>query len=151
MKSKIKYCGLLVLLVAVWLPCEAKNMNMAVVVDKSNATANVAAADLAKILQSTTRKWPDGKTITVVMRDLSLPEMQQALQRLYKMSPDEFRNFVVSRKGNFITADSDENVLKLVETTPGAVGLVDVYSITGRVNVMKVDGKLPLEQGYALR
>jgi ABC-type phosphate transport system substrate-binding protein len=133
----------------VWIPCEAKNM--AVVVDKANVTANVAAADLAKIFQSTTRKWPDGKTITVVMRDPSLPEMQQALQHLYKMSPDELKSFVATHKGSFITADSDENLLKLVETTPGAVGLVDVYSITSHINVVKVDGKLPLEQGYALR
>jgi hypothetical protein len=149
MKSRTIYCGLLALLVMAWLPCEAKNM--AVVVDKGNITANVAAADLAKILQSATRKWPDGKTIIVVMRDLSLPEVQQALQHLYKMSPDELKSFVAMHKGNFVTADSDESLLKLVETTPGAVGLVDVYSITSRINVVKVDGKLPLEQGYVLR
>ena len=149
MKSRTIYCGLLALLVMAGLPCEAKNM--AVVVDKTNITANVATADLAKILQSATKKWPDGRTITVVIRDPSLPEVQQALQRLYKMSPDDLKSFVALHKGNFITADSDESLLKLVETTPGAVGLVDVYSITSRVNVIKVDGKLPLEQGYALR
>ena len=125
MRSKIKYCSLLVLLGTVWIPCEAKNM--AVVVDKANGTANVAGADLIKIFQSTTRRWPDGKTITVVMRDPSLPEVQQALQRLYKMSPDELKSFVALHKGNFITADSDESLLKLVETTPGALGLVDVH------------------------
>jgi hypothetical protein len=38
-----------------------------------------------------------------------------------------------------------------VEAIPGAVGLVDVYSINSRVNVLKVDGKLPLEQGYFLQ
>src|SRR5205807_7659548 len=147
--SKSKYFSLLLLFVFGWIPCEAKNM--AVVVDKSNFTANISAAELTRILQSTTRKWPDGKTITVVMRDMSLPEMQQALQHLYKMSPDEFRDFVMAHKGSFITAESDDALLKLVETTPGAVGLVDVYSITSHINVMKVDGKLPLEQGYALR
>src|SRR5229473_720280 len=119
MKLKLKHCCLVVFLGVIWIPCEAKNM--AVVVDKANVTANVAAADLVKIFQSTTRKWPDGKTITVVMRDPSLPEMQQALQHLYKMSADEFRSFVSTHKGSFITADSDESLLKLVETTPGAV------------------------------
>jgi len=38
-----------------------------------------------------------------------------------------------------------------VESIPGAIGLVDVYSITSRVNVVKVDGRLPLEQGYLLK
>src|SRR6185312_6833830 len=34
---------------------------------------------------------------------------------------------------------------------PGGLGVVDVYSITSTINVLKVDGKLPLEQGYPLR
>jgi len=48
MKRKTIYCSLLALLVAACLPCEAENM--AIVVDKANVTANVAGADLAKIL-----------------------------------------------------------------------------------------------------
>jgi hypothetical protein len=28
---------------------------------------------------------------------------------------------------------------------------VDVYSINSRINVLKIDGKLPLEAGYLLR
>jgi ABC-type phosphate transport system substrate-binding protein len=148
MKSNLRYCGLLLVLMLGWLPSEAKSM--AVVVDKANATSNLTAIDLIKILQASNRKWPDGKNVTVVMRDPNSPEMQQFLQRLYKMSPDEVKTFLASHKGTFVTAESDEILIKLVESTPGAVGLVDVYSITSHINVLKVDGKLPLEQGYAL-
>jgi hypothetical protein len=49
-----------------------------------------------------------------------------------------------------VVVESDEAVLKKVESVPGAVGLVDVYSISGGVTVLKVSGKLPLEPGYAL-
>jgi hypothetical protein len=45
---------------------------------------------------------------------------------------------------------SDELVLTLVDTNPGAVGIVNVYSINSRVKVLKVDGKLPMEPGYLL-
>lgn len=140
---------LIVLLVCAWIPCEAKHM--AVVVNKANSTDNVTAADLAKILQVNTKKWADGKNITIVLRDPSSPETQEALQRLFKMSQAEVSTFVQNHKSNFIAVDTDEALLKIVETTPGAVGLVDVYSITSRINVVKVDGKLPLEQGYLLR
>lgn len=140
---------MLVLLVCAWIPCEAKHM--AVVVNKANSTDNVTAADLAKILQVNTKKWADGKNITIVLRDPSSPETQEALQRLFKMSQAEVSTFVQNHKSNFIAVDTDEALLKIVETTPGAVGLVDVYSITSRINVVKVDGKLPLEQGYLLR
>jgi len=50
-----------------------------------------------------------------------------------------------------IIVRSEDDLLKSVEAIPGAVGLVDVYSINSRVNVLKVDGKLPLEQGYFLK
>ena len=47
--------------------------------------------------------------------------------------------------------DSDEELLKAVEVTPGAVGVVDVYSINSAVKVLRIDGKLPFDVGYALK
>jgi hypothetical protein len=44
--------------------------------------------------------------------------------------------------------DSDEEVLTYILITPGAVGLVDVRSVNGRVTVVRVDGKVPMEDGY---
>ena len=49
-----------------------------------------------------------------------------------------------------IVVASDEALVEKVESTPGTVGLVDVYSITGGVNVLRASGKLPLEPGYPL-
>lgn len=123
---------------------------MAVVVNKGNSTDNVTSVDLSKIFQANTRKWPDGKNITLVVRDPSSPDTQEALQRLYKMTQNEVKAFVDTHKSSFVIVDSDEALLKIVESTPGALGLIDVYSITSKVNVVKVDGKLPLEQGYLL-
>jgi hypothetical protein len=66
------------------------------------------------------------------------------------MTQNEVKAFVDTHKSSFVIVDSDEALLKIVESTPGALGLIDVYSITSKVNVVKVDGKLPLEQGYLL-
>jgi ABC-type phosphate transport system substrate-binding protein len=46
---------------------------------------------------------------------------------------------------------SDEDVFRTVATTPGAVGLVDVYTISSAVKVLHIDGKLPFDVGYALK
>jgi hypothetical protein len=35
-----------------------------------------------------------------------------------------------------------------VASTPGAIGFVAEHSITDRVVVVRVDGKLPMEAGY---
>ena len=46
---------------------------------------------------------------------------------------------------------SDEDVFRTVTATPGAVGLVDVYTINSAVKVLHIDGKLPFDVGYALK
>jgi hypothetical protein len=64
------------------------------------------------------------------------------------MSQSELKAFVASHKDVLTLADSDAEVLRIVETTPGAMGLVDVRSINDQVTVLKVGGKLPMEDGY---
>jgi hypothetical protein len=48
-------------------------------------------------------------------------------------------------------AGSDEELLRIVEATPGAVGIIDVYSINSSVKVLRVDGKLPFDAGYTFK
>jgi len=128
---------------------EAKQL--AVVADSENPTANVSAADLQKIFNLRTHNWPDGKAVIVVMRDPSAAEMQLVLRKLLNMTPEQASSFVQSHKGSVVLADSDEAVIRFVSTNRGAIGVVDLYSLTKDVRVVKVDGKLPVEQGYLLR
>ncbi|HYX70427.1 MAG TPA: hypothetical protein VE825_14930 [Terriglobales bacterium] len=134
------------------LPAAAKDL--AVVVHKNNPAKNVALADLTKMCKASVVKWPDGKDVFLVLRDPASPEMRLVLQKVYGMSADEVRSLITganqARKNHILIVGSDDEVIKAVETIPGAVGIVDVYSITGGVNVVKVDGKMPLEPGYAL-
>lgn len=47
--------------------------------------------------------------------------------------------------------DSDDEVMRTVDSTPGAIGIVDVYAINSSVKVLRIDGKLPFDVGYALK
>jgi ABC-type phosphate transport system substrate-binding protein len=139
-------------LVTVLLMCSAcEATQLAVVVDKANNTASLSSADLAKILKLSNSKWPDGKQVVLVLRGASGPDMQLALQKLSNMSGDQIKDLLATHKSSILIVNSEQEVLKSVSTIPGAIGLVDVYSLTSGVNVVKVDGKLPLEPGYLLR
>jgi len=129
--------------------CEAKNL--AVIVEKNNAVGGFTSADLLKVFKFGRAKWPDGKTIVLVLRDPSTPEMQAAITGLYHMQPAEFKSLLASHNKTVIIAENEDDLLKSVAAIPGAVGLVDVYSITEKVKVLRIDGKLPLEQGYPLK
>jgi hypothetical protein len=145
-----RVCALLTLLACLTVSAQAKHL--AVVVDKANTQGGVTLAELVKVFKFDSKKWPDGRNITVVMMlEPATPEMASAFEKLYHMQLDEVKALVAAHRSSVIVVTSEEQLLKSVETIPGAVGLVDVYSITSRVNVLKVDGKLPLEQGYYLK
>jgi ABC-type phosphate transport system substrate-binding protein len=130
--------------------------DMALVSNKTNTVATVGLPDLVKICKGQTNRWPDGKPVTFITRDPASAEMKLVLEKVYSMSKDEVTTLIAAANHGrvnhpaVVIANSDEELVKRVESTPGAVGLVDVYSITGGVTVLRVGGKLPLEPGYAL-
>ena len=140
---------LLLLTAGLAASCEARQL--AVIVDKTNNTGGLSTTDLTKVFKFDSHKWPDGRPVILVLRDPSTPEMKTAIEKLYHMQVDEFKALLAAHASGVIIVRSEDELLKSVEAIPGAVGLVDVYSINGRVNVLKVDGKLPLEQGYFLK
>jgi ABC-type phosphate transport system substrate-binding protein len=121
--------------------------HMAVVVNKENGVVNITSVHLAKIVKSDNRKWADGKDIILVLHKASKGEML-TLQKLNNMSERDLKSRLEARRDGVILVDSDDDVLDTVESTPGAIGLVEVRSVNNKVKVVKVDGKLPLENGY---
>ncbi len=136
---------MLAFLSACLTPCFAHHT--AVVVNKDNAVENLTSAHLAKIIRGEIKKWPDGKNIVLVLHNDSAGEVE-TLERLNKMSATEWKNFVSTHKDSILFVDSDADVLKEVQAEPGAIGFVEVHSIDNSVNVVHVDGKLPMEFGY---
>jgi ABC-type phosphate transport system substrate-binding protein len=126
-------------------PCFAHHT--AVVVNKDNAVENVSSAHLAKLTRGEIRKWPDGKNVVLVLHKQSAGETD-TLQRLNQMSIAEWKAFLAAHKDSITFVDTDSDVLKFVQAEPGAMGLIDVHSIDNSINVVHVDGKLPMESGY---
>ncbi len=131
--------------------CFVQAKQLALIADSSNSTTNLTAAAVVKIFTAQTRNWPDGKPITVVLRDPSSADMQLVLHKVFGMTLEQAHAFIQTHKESIIVAESDEAVLRYVSNNRGAIGIVDLYSLTTGVNVLKIDGKLPVEQGYMLR
>ncbi len=124
---------------------------LAVVADTANTTSNLTTAELIKIFNQHTRSWPDGKPIVLVLRDPESADMQLVLRKSLNMTPDQAREFIQEHRGAIIIAPTDDAVLRFVSSTRGAIGVIDLYSLTKGVTVLKIDGKLPVQQGYLLR
>lgn len=126
-------------------PCFAHHM--AVVVSKETAVDKMTSTQLGKVFRAETKKWSDGRPVVLVFHHASPGEMI-TLQHLNKMSPAQLQAWTAEHRDSLKLVDSDQDVLAIVESTPGAVGLVDVRSVTDRVKIVHVDGKLPMEDGY---
>jgi ABC-type phosphate transport system substrate-binding protein len=140
-----RICCLFAFIMFSLLPCFAHHM--AVVLNKDNNVGDLSSAHLAKIVRLEVRKWHDGKDVVLVLHKDSAGEMS-TLERLSKMSGNELKLFIAAHPESITPVDSDDDVLRLVATTPGALGLVDVRAINDQVKVVRVDGKLPMEDGY---
>jgi ABC-type phosphate transport system substrate-binding protein len=134
----------------------ASARDLALVSNKSNALGAITLPELVKVCKAENNHWPDGKPITFVMRSPSVPEMKIVLEKVYGMSESEVNGLIVnSNHGRpnhpaILVANSDEDLVNKVASLPGAIGVVDVYSINSSVAVVKIAGKLPLEPGYLL-
>jgi ABC-type phosphate transport system substrate-binding protein len=128
--------------------------NLAVVASASSRLQDVPLAELAKMCKGSQKTWADGKSFTLVMKDPGSADMHVAVQKLFGASSADVK--VAIAKLNETRAvvrvvENDEDLLRVVESTPGAVGILDVYAINSSVKVLRVDGKLPFDVGYALK
>ena len=128
--------------------CAARDL--AVIVNKASSVRTLTSAELGKLASASLSTWPAGAKVTFILRDPSTPAMKVAAERFFAATSDKIKAMIAANPGYFVIVKSDADVIRMVESLPGAVGLIDIYSITSSVNVVKVNGKLPLEPGYAL-
>ena len=128
--------------------------NLAVVMSTASKLSDVPLADLIKLCKGIQKAWPDGKSFTLVIKNPESPEMRVAVQKLFGDPSGDPKTAIAKLNESRVTVKivgSDEELLRVVESTPGAVGILDVYSINSSVKVLRVDGKLPFDVGYALK
>ncbi|GEM_PF-3586008 len=124
---------------------------MAVVVNTHNSTENVTRSALARIYRGEMETWEDGQRILA----LNLPIDSEIRRQFYRMvlnveptkqffkpgSPVPFKTMVMK---------SYDGIRRFVARTPNAIGYLPLSEVDDTVAVLKVDGTLPGEPGYAL-
>jgi len=130
--------------------------DVALIANKGGSVSVVTMPELVKLCKAQTNRWPDGKSVTIVVRDPGSPEMRMVLEKIYSMAPEAVNELIATANHGrmnhpaILVVSSDDELVKKVAGTPGAVGLVDVYAINSSVDVIKIGGKLPFEPGYPL-
>ena len=129
---------------------------IAVIVNKANAIEDVSSRELAAIFKMEKKFWNDGNPIYLVMQGPGSPEKEAVLKAIYKMDEQELKKFWLTEifQGTVTSFPkvivSNQSVKAFVQQAPNAVGYIDASYVDGSVKVLKIDGKLPGENGYKL-
>ena len=135
---------------------QAKQDNLAIVVNQSNPVDNLSSTELRAVFLGERSHWPNGRRITLVMMEPGQPEREAVLRDVCRMSESDFRRrflqglltgeVLVSPK----TLSTPVGVRKFVFNVPGAIGYLRPTDLDDSVKVIKIDGHLPNDADYLL-
>ena len=144
------------LLLALLQPGEASQRQVAIIVNPSNSLEALSSNELERILRLSRTRWNNGQKIYLLMQEEGSPEKKIVLRRVYRMTSDELKRFWLTKiyRGELTsfpkTLSSNESVQRFVGRVPNAIGFVDASYSDETVKVLRIDGKLPGAEGYAL-
>jgi ABC-type phosphate transport system substrate-binding protein len=130
---------------------------LAIIVHRSNPVDGVSLRELRRIFMLDTQTWPNGRKITVVLREAGQPERRQAIELICVMSELDYDRhvFLQTFRGHVGSAPrsirSASAMLRFVFNAPGAIGYVRASEVDDTTKVLRIDGLLPDDTGYPLR
>jgi len=133
------------------------DQSLAIIVNPSNPVENCSFEELRKIFMGEKSHWPNGRRITLVMLDPTLPERKVVLREIYNMSEKDLNNHFIQGvfSGGVLappkTLASAAEVRKFVFNVPGAIGYVKGTDVDPSVKILRIDGRLPDDKDYRLR
>ncbi len=125
---------------------------IAIITNKRNGINNLKHSSLAKIFMGRVDKWPDGQRIFVVDRT---PDSKIRFQ-FYKITLDSkpTKRFLKPKSPIYfkpMVLKTDMSTSKFISRIPNAIGYIYLSNANNKVKVLRIDGKLPGEDGYKIK
>jgi ABC-type phosphate transport system substrate-binding protein len=143
--------GLLMLGLAAQTP-----VDLAIVVRPEVSVDNLSFSELRKLMLGNRQFWTSNLRVTLLIRAPGTREREAVLKTIYQMSEPQFQKYWIAKvfreeatSGPRIVY-SNEMATDLVAAIPGAVAFVEASQVPKGLKVLKIDGHLPGEKGYAL-
>jgi hypothetical protein len=133
----------------------AQATDIAVVVNSDSRLTNVSLVDLRKIFAGEKRTWPGGIPVKLIIRAPGCRE-RFVLLKLLGMSESEYKQYWLAQtfrgeaESEPFTAPSLGMTLEAIKIFAGAITLIDARELKPGIKVIKLDGHMPGDPGYAL-
>ena len=134
---------------------------IAVIVNKSNPVSDVSYNELKQISEARKQYWDNGEKIILIFKPVTSVETRALIDMVYKIKYEEFDKYwflkVYENKimefPKILNSTGTINIL--VSEIPGAIAFIgkDEISRIDNINikVLRVNGKMPGEDGYPFK
>lgn len=133
--------------------------DVAVIVNKSNPILDISYSELVQILKAKNQYWQRNDIITLIFKPPSSKETRILIDNIYKTDYENFEKYwllkvykgEVKRAPKIVNSVGTVNIL--VSEISGAIAFVAPHEVSthGSIKALRVDGKLPYEEGYPLK
>jgi len=133
----------------------------AAVVHQSNPIHNLRFGDLLSMFEGASREWPNGSRVVLVERDAGSAPFRYLIGHLLNTTPGEYKRSLqnIEYRGEAPVSikilNSDVAACQYVFNVPSALAIIETESLTSpacaAIMVLRIDGKLPGEEGYRLK
>lgn len=130
--------------------------SLAVIVSRTNPVENLSFAELRQYFLGERTHWPNGRRVTLVMRDAPGPERDAVLRLVYEMREQDFHAHFLRAKFTGAVPeeprllDTTSRVINFVFLQPGALAYVRADEVAPSVKVVSLDGLMPGDPDYKL-
>jgi len=134
----------------------AAHTSLAIIVNAQNPVRELSLADLRRILLGEMTRWPDGRRITIAMRDSGQAERDAVLRLVCSMSDQDFTRYLLQAtfRGELQSSpkilDTSNGVRRFVFNVPGAIGYVRSDEVDGSVKALTITGVPSARQAFGL-
>lgn len=157
-QSLLVFCAMFCLLPGTAQPEDLIGQNgLAIVVHKDTEVDNLSMYELRNIFLANQQFWPNRSRIILLVRAPESDERDFVLDSIYRMDEARFRQYWIAKmfraevpRGPKIVFSTDMT-LDLVVAIPGSISFMRADDVTDEIKLIRIDGKLPSDEGYPLK
>ena len=157
-QSLLVICTVFCLLPGAALPEDSIGQNgLAIVVHKDTDIDNLSMTELRNIFLANQQFWPNRSRIILLVRAPLSDERDFVLNTIYRMDEAQFRKYWIAKMFRAEVPRGPKIVFStgmtrdLVVAIPGSISFLRADQVTDDVKLIRIDGKLPSDDGYPLK
>jgi phosphate transport system substrate-binding protein len=129
---------------------------LAIIVNNENPLSELPIGELRRMLLGEVTRWPDGRKVTIAMREPGQPERDTVLRLICRMSEQDFTRYLLQAtfRGELQAGpkvlDTPNGVRRFIFNVPGAIGYVRSDEVDPSVKVLRIGGAVPANAAFGL-